>query len=87
VRQLSALDIREMMKKAESEHAIRRLCHEWAKECGILHSPVNLPRFSAFKAWIVAKGYGGYLDFRSIAGPDYHAEMWFDQEFKQTWRN
>lgn len=71
------------MKKDDAEKAIRYLCGQWANE----EPPGDHPSFSRFKAWLRRKGYGGYLDFRSVGGADYAAEMWFDQEFKQTWRN
>jgi hypothetical protein len=75
------------MKKEDCEKAIRYLCHEWAKARGIPDPPIDQPSFSDFKAWLVEKGYSYYLNFRSVMGADYDAEMWFDQEFKQTWRN
>lgn len=76
-----------MMKKNECEKAIRHLCHVWAKEAGIPPNPVDQPSFSQFTSWLTANGHGQYLNFRSVAGPLYDAEMWFDEEFKQTWRN
>lgn len=75
------------MKKDECEKAIRSLCHEWGSIKGISMPPVDQPHFSEFKAWLKEKGYSHYLNFRSVMGPDYDAELWFDQEFKQTWRN
>jgi hypothetical protein len=75
------------MKKHEAEQAIRHLCHVWARECGISELPVDQPSFPDFKSWLSGKGYGHYLEFRSVMGPNYDAEMWFDQEFRQTWRN
>jgi hypothetical protein len=75
-----------MFTKAECEKAIRHLCHEWAKELGIHVSPENDPGFSKFRIWLEEKGFGSYLKFRSVAGALYDAEMWFDQEMKQTWR-
>ena len=77
------------MTKSESETAIRQLCHMWAQECGIdtRDDPDFHPSFGTFKSWLSQKGYSHYLRFRSVAGADYDAEMWFDQEFKQTWRN
>jgi hypothetical protein len=71
-----------MEKKAECEKAIRSLCHVWAKD----NPPGDHPSFSAFKRWLHAKGYGHYLNFRAVGGAEFIAEMWFDQEFKQTWR-
>ena len=44
------------------------------------------PHFSAFKSWLGESGYSPNLTFRSRMGADYEAELWFDQEFKQTWR-
>ncbi|RWE34990.1 hypothetical protein [Mesorhizobium sp.] len=75
------------MTKDESEKTIRHLCHVWAQECGIALDPTVQPSFAQFKLWLNKKGYSHYLDFRSVAGADYDAEMWFDHEFKQTWRN
>jgi hypothetical protein len=72
------------MKKAECEKAIRHLCHQWARELSA--SEREHPSFSAFKTWLSQNHYSLYLDFGSTAAPDYDAEMWFDQEFKQTWR-
>ena len=74
------------MKKDECEKAIRHLCGEWARDAALTHAELEHPSFSAFKAWLSEKGYSRYLDFRSVAGSDYDAELWFDQEFKQTWR-
>lgn len=45
------------------------------------------PIFSEFVSWLRGKGYGAYLDFQSTMGPMYDAERWFDDEFKQSWRN
>lgn len=75
------------MKKSECEPKIRELCHVWAREMDIPPRPVEQPSFSQFESWLTANGYDRYLNFRSVAGPRYDAEMWFDQEFGQTWRN
>ena len=74
------------MLKDESEKAIRHLCGEWARDAALMPAELEHPSFSAFKSWLGQKGYSRYLDFRSVAGADYDAEFWFDQEFKQTWR-
>jgi hypothetical protein len=70
------------MKKEECEAAIRALCHQWKQELSA--AQLEHPSFSAFKEWVRQKGYSGYLDFRSTVGADFDAELWFDQEFKQT---
>jgi hypothetical protein len=70
--------------KDEAEKAIRHLCHEWAK--ALSPDRREHPHFSAFKSWLGESGYSHYLTFRSRMGADYDAELWFDQEFKQTWR-
>ena len=75
-----------MMKKDECKTAIRSLCGEWAKACGISISPTEQPSFYDFKSWMSEKGHGLYLNFRSD-NPDSDAERWFDEVFKQTWRN
>lgn len=75
-----------MNKKAECEAAVRRLCHDWAKEKGFTISSDIHPSFIEFKNWLGSNGYAHYLNFRSVAGADFDAEIWFDQELKQMWR-
>jgi len=74
-----------MKKKGECEQAIRHLCHEWGR--GLSAAELEHPSFSAFKSWLSTRGYSHYLSFRTRTSPHFDAEMWFDQEFKQTWRN
>jgi hypothetical protein len=79
------------VNRGEAETAIRALCYQWAAERSIRPNPNADPRefhpsFSAFTRWMQEEGYDRYLRFRSTMGPEYDAEMWFDQEFKQTWR-
>jgi hypothetical protein len=74
------------MKKSECETAIRSLCHDWAKLRDIPSAPERQPSFVDFIGW-VRQNYPRYLDFRTTTSVNYDAEMWFDQEFKQTWRN
>ncbi|UTD27519.1 hypothetical protein [Bradyrhizobium sp. WD16] len=75
------------IKKADAEKAIRALVTQWVNETGFDHRTGEMPSFSAFKSWLRANRYDGYLNFRSAMGPDADAEFWFDQELKQTWRN
>lgn len=75
------------MKKDEAERAIRHLCHIWGDEVGISRAPESEPSFFAFTAWLEQKGYGHYLNFRSVRGARADAELWFDEEFRQTWRD
>jgi hypothetical protein len=75
------------MKKDKCEKAIRHLCHEWGRLRGIEPASKTQPSFSDFKSWLRDNGYSNYLNFRSVMGPEEDAERWFDQEFKQTWRN
>jgi len=74
------------MKKEECETAIRQLCHAWRVEANLTPADLEHPSFAAFKSWLGTKGYSAYLNFRSTMGSDYDAELWFDQEFKQTRR-
>ena len=75
------------MKKSEAESAIRHLCHVWGDEVGIARAPESEPSFIAFANWLNDKGYGHYLSFRSARSPRADAELWFDEEFRQMWRN
>jgi hypothetical protein len=75
------------MKKDECEKAIRYLCHEWSKARGLTAEQLEHPSFSDFKSWLSENHHSLYLNFRSVRGPNADAEMWFDQEFKRTWRN
>ena len=73
------------MKKADAEKGIRTLCRTWVATLSL--EKRDHPSFSDFKAWLRANGYGDYLDFKSpIAGAQYDAEMWFDNELRQRWR-
>lgn len=74
------------MKKEEAEQGIRYLCGEWAKLRGIKIDPAVQPNFRDFLSW-VKQSHAPYLDFRSTTSATDLVEMWFDQEFKQTWRN
>jgi len=74
------------MTKADAQKGIRYLCGLWAKERGMIVPPIDQPSFTDFYAW-VQSNYPAYLDFRTTTGVQYDVEMWFDQEFKQTWRN
>jgi hypothetical protein len=74
------------MTKAESEKAIRHLCHVWVKEAGLAGAQLEHPSYSQFRSWVDRKGYSSYFKFRSVAGPEYDAELWFDEELKQSWR-
>jgi hypothetical protein len=74
------------MKKDECERAIRHLCHEWARLRGIQIDTQVQPSFGDFYSW-VRDNYPSYLKFRSRVDSRSEVERWFDQEFKQTWRN
>lgn len=69
-----------LMKKTEAESAIRSLCHDWVSQQ--TNAELVHPSFSNFATWLEANQYGHYLKFRSLAGPEYDAEMWFDAEIK-----
>lgn len=73
------------VKKAESETAIRHLCHQWRKECGLSDVAADQLSFGSFFSW-VRQNYSSYLDFRTTTSVSYDVDMWFDDEFKQNWR-
>ncbi len=72
------------MKKDEAETAIRHLAHKWAEATGVQPGAGKLRSFGAFRSWLDDKGYGHYLDFRSVRGASADAETWFDQELGQA---
>lgn len=74
------------MKKDEAERGIRYLCSQWAALVGVTPAPSASPNFGAFYGW-VRENHSPYLDFRTTTSVRDDVERWFDQEFKQTWRN
>lgn len=72
------------MKKSLAEPVIRHLATEWFD--GLPPEKREHPSFSSFKFWLDSKGYGHYLRFKSVAGANYDAEAWFDDELRQNWR-
>lgn len=72
------------MKKDEAERNIRRLCHTWRKEVRLEDAaPLDL-HFSEFWNWMKDTHFQ-YTAFKAAAGPEYMAEIWFDQEFNLSW--
>ena len=74
------------MTRGEAEQAIRCLCSEWARQHNLRIDPSESPSFIDFLTW-VQKHHSQYLIFRTTTSVRYDVENWFDQEFKQTWRN
>ena len=74
------------MKKPEAETGVRYLCHQWADLRGVTPDPSVQPNFGDFMTWM-RQNYPEYLVFRSTMPVSEVVEMWFDDEFKQTWRN
>jgi len=75
--------------KPEAEKAIRSLATKWFKHAhpGISDRSTVMPSFEDFVSWARDAGYGHNFEFRSSIGQMEDAELWFDQELKQTWRN
>ncbi len=73
------------MTKPEAERIVRHLCHQWAGERGLRGTAEEHPSFSDFKSYLLER-YPQALTFRSRASAAFDAELWFDQELKQTWR-
>jgi len=71
------------MKKTDSEAAIRRFVHEWAKATGFDTTSGKLPLYSDFKSWLSENHYAHYLSLQSERGP-MDAKLWFDEELKQS---
>ena len=75
-----------MKSKSECEMAIRQLSHQWARDQGITPSAERLQKFYKFRLWLIDHHYGHFLKFPS-PDPIGTAELWFDEEMKQSWRN
>jgi hypothetical protein len=73
------------IKEAESEQAVRHLCHKWRADYGYSDTPAETLSFSQFYAWL-EKDYWSYLQFRTTTSVRYDVEMWFDHEFGLTGR-
>ena len=73
-----------VMLKPDAERLVRTLCRDWPS--GQPLSVREHPRFLSFKAWLNER-HPEALGFRSLAGPNYDAERWFDDELGQSWRN
>jgi hypothetical protein len=52
---------------------------------GSRETPTSDLRFTNFLSW-VRHNFSSYLSFRTVTSVEYDVEMWFDQEFGQTWR-
>ncbi|NKE43440.1 hypothetical protein HB662_01530 [Roseomonas frigidaquae] len=73
------------MIRREAEIRIRRHALDWLAEQGAAGTSTDAPSFSSFHAWLTARDPAA-LDFRSIAGPRYDAEAWYDDVTGQNWR-
>jgi hypothetical protein len=70
------------MTKGECEQTIRHHYHV----CRDAEVPPNDQlSFCAFWSWL-NQNHSAYLKFRTTTSVQYDIEMWFDQEFKLTWR-
>jgi hypothetical protein len=72
------------MKKSECEQPIRSLARQWRDT--LPAEKREHPSWFGFKDWLRQNRYDHYLDFRTPAGADYIAEMWFDDALGQNWR-
>jgi hypothetical protein len=75
-----------ILTRTECEKAIRALSREFMADPSKSDADRAHPSFSKFKAWLDQKGYTGYLRFRARIGADMQAELWFDDELEQSWR-
>ena len=68
-----------MIQKADAEHAVRALCHEWRNaKFGTIAGP-DL-RFIEFFNWLRVK-HPHRLEFRRRTSVRDSVELWFDDEF------
>jgi hypothetical protein len=75
------------MRKDDAKAAFEQMFGDWQREEGIIISSDNHVSFAKFCEWVDKKHYSHYFNFRSRAGSRDDVERWFDQYFKQTWRN
>jgi hypothetical protein len=54
---------------------------------GRRRAAIIAPDIAAFTSWLFDKGYGQYLNFRSVIGPLDDVERWFDEELNQRAAN
>jgi hypothetical protein len=73
------------MNKSDAERGIRHLCREWAKLRGVDPDTADAPSFPDFLSW-VRENHSLYLKFRTTTSVRNDVELWFDQEFRQSWR-
>lgn len=73
------------MTKTECERAIRSLCYQWKSTHHACAASQDL-RFSDFCSWL-EQNHPELLQLRSVLPAIDVVEIWFDQEFQQTWRN
>ncbi len=74
-----------VMIREAAKSEIRRLCPLWAATQS--EDEMKEPRFFQFVQWLKDNGFGSVLTFRSTMGAMEDAERWFDEVFKQGWRN
>jgi hypothetical protein len=70
--------------KSESKQIVCRECHDWL--AGTPEAKREHPSFTDFRTWLEAR-YPRVFSFRSSINPLYDAELWFDRELGQSWRN
>jgi hypothetical protein len=68
------------MQKADAEHEIRALCHEWRKTREFARTPDGELPFIHFFNWLRMK-HPKLLDFRNRGTVRDAVELWFDDEF------
>lgn len=73
------------MKKDDAKNYIRSLCHTWREASGLSGAPEGELSFQSFMSWL-KQDYAQVLDFRSSTSVASDVELWFEQEFKQTWK-
>jgi hypothetical protein len=69
--------------KPECEAAIRQMFDEWGRGPAQQGAADFDLSYGKFRTWADQKGYSSYFKFRSVAGADYDAEMWFAERFRQ----
>lgn len=75
------------MKKDEAKQQFKYLCGVWARERNIPMDGSVDPSYADFTTWLHQNGHSDVMNFRGRGGAIGYMSQWFDEEFKQTWKN
>lgn len=76
------------MKKADAKREIEKLFEVWKTEMDVKpQGPYGLMEAAYFITWLKKGPHAHLLKFRATMGAEWCVEHWFDEYFRQSWRN